>query len=133
MTARMFGVLCAASLVFCAACDGIGNKDEDEDNPVVTVSYDVGTIVGFNGKDYLVTKNSEASDVVRAMVNTDRGQYYLNENASAYRDTLLASYGVTNYVELFDIEEDKATNSSNQAVLYDTFMILCGGRLRPDC
>ena len=128
MTARMFGVLCAASLVFCAACDGIGNKDEDEDDPVVTVSYDVGTIVEFNGKDYLVTKNSEASDVVRAMVNTDRGQYYLNENASAYRDTLLASYGVINYVELFDIEEDKATNSSNQAVLYDTFMILCSGK-----
>ncbi|MDE7227816.1 MAG: hypothetical protein K2N31_05820 [Treponemataceae bacterium] len=130
MTAKLFGVLCAASLVFCAACDGIGNKAEDndkKDDTVVTVSYDVGTIVEFNGKDYLVTKNSEATDVARAMVNTDRGQYYLNENASAYRDTLLASYGVTNYVELFDIAEDKSTNSSNQAVLYDTFMILCGG------
>lgn len=141
MTAKMFGVLCAASLVFCAACNNMvivpggvndngskpavgdeGDKDNDE------VTYDVGTIVEFNGKDYLVTKNTEATDETRAMVNTAKGQYYLNENASVFRETLLARYGVTNYVELFDIAEDKAMNSSNQAQLYDTFMILRSGK-----
>ena len=131
MTARMFGVLCAASLVFCAACDGIGNKDEDEDNPVVTVSYDVGTIVGFNGKDYLVTKNSEGAVTTEltAVQTTDLGTYYPNERADAYRKKLLADYGVTAYVELFDITEGKEISpSSGDSALYDTYIILHGGK-----
>ncbi|MDE5614261.1 MAG: hypothetical protein K2I74_06395 [Treponemataceae bacterium] len=131
MTARMFGVLCAASLVFCAACDGIGNKDEDEDNPVVTVSYDVGKIVTFMERQYLVTKNSEGAVTTEltAVQATDLGTYYPNERADAYRKKLLADYGVTAYVELFDITEGKEISpSSGDSALYDTYIILHGGK-----
>ena len=125
MTARIFGVLCAASLVFCAACDGIGNKDEDEDNPVVTVSYDVGKIVTRSGKMYLVTKNSESADGVAAqgLVTTEQGTYYQNENATVYREKLLAGYGATAYVELFDLSSKKG-----DADLSDVYIILQGGK-----
>ena len=135
MTARMFGVLCAASLVFCAACDGIGNKDEDgdkdKDNPVVTVSYDVGMIVTFMERQYLVTKNCEGAVTTEltAVQATDLGTYYPNERADAYRKKLLADYGVTAYVELFDITEDKDVSpSSGDSVLNDTYMILHDGQ-----
>ncbi|MBD5426409.1 MAG: hypothetical protein HDR38_02490 [Treponema sp.] len=134
MTAKLFGVLCAASLVFCAACDGIGNKDEDEDkkdDTVVTVSYDVGTIVEFMERSYLVTKNCEdaVTTELTSVQTTDLGTYYPNERANAYRKKLLAEYGVTAYVELFDITEDKDVSpGSGDSVLNDTYMILHDGQ-----
>lgn len=144
MTAKLFGVLCAACLVFCAACNNMvivpggandngskpavgdeGDKDNDE------VTYDVGTIMEFNGKDYLVTKNSEGATTTEltTVQFTDLGTYYPNERADAYRKKLLADYGVTAYVELFDITEDKEVSpSSGDSALYDTYMILHGGK-----
>ncbi|MDE6350307.1 MAG: hypothetical protein K2K67_04835 [Treponemataceae bacterium] len=130
MTAKLFGVLCAASLVFCAACDGIGNKAEDEnddkeDNTVVAVSYDVGTIVTRSGKMYLVTKNSESADgvIAQGLVTSEQGSYYQNENAAAYREKLLAGCGATAYVELFDI-----TSKKGDTDLADIYIILQGGK-----
>ena len=147
MTARMFGVLCAASLVFCAACDGIGNKPEDEDgkdkdkteldndkdkddddkqdDTVTTVSYDVGSIVKFEGKDYLVIRNTEVGNTV-AEQSPSYG-YYPNKRADAYRDYLIEKYEVkAPYVLVFNTETTKSTTTD---VTYwdDEYRILRNG------
>ncbi|MDE7391778.1 MAG: hypothetical protein K2M90_04855, partial [Treponemataceae bacterium] len=119
MTARMFGVLCAASLVFCAACDGIGNKDEnenkdktelDKDKVEDSVTYDVGSTVTISGVKYLVIKNTEAGNTV-AEQSPSYG-YYPNKRADAYRDYLIEMYEVkAPYVLVFNTETTKSTTT----------------------
>ncbi|MDE5613618.1 MAG: hypothetical protein K2I74_03095 [Treponemataceae bacterium] len=144
MTARMFGVLCAASLVFCAACDGIGNKPEDENNDKDKdktelgdddggkkedeVSYDVGSIVKFEGKDYLVIRNTEAGNTVAEQ--SPAYHYYPNARADAYRDQLLAGllerHDVKKpYVIMFNTETTKTIPTTGSS-WDDEYLVLCG-------
>ncbi|MBD5426447.1 MAG: hypothetical protein HDR38_02685 [Treponema sp.] len=147
MTARMFGVLCAASLVFCAACDGIGikpsdetddegkdkteldkdddDKDDDGKQDDTTVSYDVGSIVKFEGKDYLVIKNTEAGNTVAEQ--SPVYHYYPNARADAYRDHLIEMYEVkAPYVLVFNTETTKST-TTNGTSWDDEYRILRNG------
>lgn len=132
MTARVFGVLCAASLVFCAACDNmgeslyryVGDKTEKHEDSS-TVTYDVGTIVEFNGKDYLVVKNTVAGSGNAGENATVK--YYPNTRADAYRDQLLAEQGMTEYVVLFDTTTTK-TFPTTATYWDDTYIILHDGK-----
>ena len=133
ITAKLFGVVCAVSLVFCAACDGIGNKaevgdDDDGKQDDTTVSYDVGSIVKFEGKDYLVIKNTEAGNTVATQSPTCR--YYPNERADAYRDQLLAGllerHDVKKpYVIMFNTETTKTIPTTGSS-WDDEYLVLCG-------
>ncbi|MDE6774113.1 MAG: hypothetical protein K2J14_05735 [Treponemataceae bacterium] len=140
MTAKLFGVVCAASLVFCAACDGIGNKAEDENDDKdkievgddddgkqddTTVSYDLGSIVKFEGKDYLVVKNTETGSTVAEQ--SPVYHYYPNARADAYRDHLIEMYEVkAPYVLVFNTETTKST-TTNVTSWDDEYLILRNG------
>ena len=134
MTARMFGVLCAASLVFCAACDGIGNKDEDEDKDKTeldkdkvedSVTYGVGSTVTISGVKYLVIKNTEAGSTVAEQ--SPVYHYYPNAWADAYREQLIKKYEVKEpYVLVFNTETTKST-TTNVTYWDDEYRILRNG------
>ncbi|MDE7139298.1 MAG: hypothetical protein K2O09_00830, partial [Treponemataceae bacterium] len=106
-------------LVFCAACDGIGNKDEnenkdktelDKDKVEDSVTYDVGSTVTISGVKYLVIKNTEAGNTV-AEQSPSYG-YYPNKRADAYRDYLIEMYEVkAPYVLVFNTETTKSTTT----------------------
>lgn len=145
ITTKLFGVLCAASLVFCAACDGIGDEDDDKDKNKTEldktelgnddgskkedeVSYAVGSIVKFEGKDYLVIKNTETGNAVATQSPTCR--YYPNERADAYRDQLLAGLLVRHdvqkpYVIMFNTETTKTIPTTGSS-WDDEYLVLCG-------
>ena len=120
---KTFGVLCAAALVLAAACN---NSDDGSSANGDSTTYAVGNIVTFEGKDYLVTKNTEtaARSAARAAVNSDTGLYYQNKQAAAYREQWLQTYGVTEYVELFDITTKRAETTKGQACLDDKYLVL---------
>lgn len=168
ITTRLFGVLCAASLVFCAACDSIGDEGDDKDKNKTeldkgddgkdkdkgeldndddgkdkdktelgnddgskkedTVSYAVGSIVKFEGKDYLVIKNTETGNAVATQSPTCH--YYPNERADAYRDQLLAGLLVRHdvqkpYVIMFNTETTKTIPTTGSS-WDDEYLVLCG-------
>lgn len=120
---KTFGVLCAAALVLAAACN---NGDDGSSANGDGTTYAVGNIVTFEGKNYLVTKNTETADrsTARASVNSDSGLYYQNEQAAAYREQWLQEHGVTEYVELFDITTKKAETTKGDANLSDKYFVL---------
>lgn len=120
---KTFGVLCAAALVLTAACN---NGDDGSSANGDGTTYAVGNIVTFKGKNYLVTKNTEtaARSAARASVNSDSGLYYQNKQAATYRERWLQTYGVTEYVELFDITTKRALTTKGQACLDDKYVVL---------
>ncbi|MDE6774184.1 MAG: hypothetical protein K2J14_06110 [Treponemataceae bacterium] len=120
---KTFGVLCAAALVLAAACN---NGDDGSSANGDGTTYAVGNIVTFEGKNYLVTKNTETAprSAARASVNSDSGLYYQNKQAAAYREQWLQAYGVTEYVELFDITTKRAETTKGQATLDDKYLVL---------
>ncbi|MDE6350515.1 MAG: hypothetical protein K2K67_05900 [Treponemataceae bacterium] len=132
MTARIFGVLCAASLVFCAACDGIGNKDEDEDKDKTeldkdkvedSVTYDVGSTVTISGVKYLVIKNTEAGNTVAEQ--SPVYHYYPNVRADAYREQLIKKHNMSEpYVLVFNTTTTKKDTASS---FDDEYRILRNG------
>lgn len=117
---KMFGGLCAAALVLAVACN------TSDDGTSGDATYAVGNIVKFEGQDYLVTKNTEtaARSAARASVNSDSGLYYQNEQAAAYRENWLREYGMTEYVELFNITKRKEESTKGLATLNDIYLIL---------
>lgn len=120
---KTFGVLCAAALVLAAACN---NGDDGSSANGDGTTYAVGNIVTFEGKNYLVTKNTETVDrsAARASVNSESGLYYQNKQAAAYREQWLQEHGVTEYVELFDITTKRAETTKGQATLDDKYLVL---------
>ena len=136
MTARIFGVLCAASLVFCAACDGIGNKPEDENNDEGknkteldkdkvedSVTYDVGSTVTISGVKYLVIKNTEAGNTVAEQ--SPVYHYYPNARADAYREQLIKKHNMSEpYVLVFNTTTTKKDTASS---FDDEYRILRNG------
>lgn len=123
MSMFVFGMLCAAVLVLTAACN---NGDDGTPAENTDTSYTVGNIVGFEGKQYLVTKNTEtaARSAARASVHSDSGLYYQNKQAAAYRERWLQEHGVTECIELFDITTRKAETTKGQAMLDEIYLVL---------
>lgn len=131
VTARMFGVLCAVGMVFCAACDGMENKDENETNHGNDAAvYEVGTIVTFEEKQYLVTKNTEVAGMGAkyGTVIVDGNTYYPHEKAAAYHAGLLQKKGVTEYVELYDLNPEQTEENVNAGRFEERYAILHGDR-----
>lgn len=131
VTARMFGVLCAVGMVFCAACDGMENKDENETNHGNDAAvYEVGTIVTFEEKQYLVTKNTEAAGMSAkyGTVIVGENTYYPHEKAAAYHAGLLQKKGVTEYVELYDLNPEQTEENVNAGRFEERYAILHGDR-----
>ena len=127
VTARMFGVLCAVGMVFCAACDNMENGgDGKTDDDVGAAVYEVGTIVTFEEKQYLVTKNTEVAGMSAkyGTVIVDGNTYYPHEKAATYHAGLLQKKGVTEYVELYDLATAKDESTGK---LDDRYTILQKG------
>lgn len=130
MTAKMFGVLCAVGMVFCAACDNMENgSDGKTDDDVGAAAYVVGTIVTFEEKQYLVTNNTEAAGMTAeyGTVIVDGNTYYPHEKAAAYHAGLLQKKGVTEYVELYDLDPEQTEENVNAGRFEERYAILHGG------
>lgn len=140
MTAKMFGALCAVGMVFCAACDNLGNtsggdesgKEKDDgmiDDGVATETYEVGTIVTFEDKQYLVTKNTEVAgmSVKYGTVSIGENTYYLNEKAAVYHAGLLQKKDVTEYVELYDLAPEQTEENVSAGRFEERYAILQKG------
>ncbi|MDE5614572.1 MAG: hypothetical protein K2I74_08015 [Treponemataceae bacterium] len=130
VTARMFGVLCAVGMVFCAACDGMGDGGDGKTDGNDAAVYEVGTIVTFEEKQYLVTKNTEAAGMSAkyGTVIVDGNTYYPHEKAAAYHAGLLQKKGVTEYVELYDLNPEQTEENVNAGRFEERYAILHGDR-----
>ncbi|MBD5426118.1 MAG: hypothetical protein HDR38_00965 [Treponema sp.] len=132
VTAKMFGVLCAVGMVFCAACDNMENGGDGQDgsNPAGGGSgnpdqgesdkeqYAVGNTIGDGS--YLVVKNTKTAGMV-AVASAECG-YYPNARADAYRDYLLEKHEVeTPYVIVFNT---KTTKDKTATTFDDEYLIL---------
>ena len=130
MTAKVFGVLCAVGMVFCAACDNMENgSDGKTDDDVAVAGYDVGTIVTFEEKQYLVTNNTEAAGMSAkyGTVSVGGNTYYPHEKAAAYHAGLLQKKGVTEYVELYDLDPEQTEENVSAGRFEERYAILHGG------
>ncbi|MDE6736102.1 MAG: hypothetical protein K2J50_01215, partial [Treponemataceae bacterium] len=94
-----------------------------KDDTVVTVSYDVGSIVKFEGKDYLVIRNTEAGNTVAEQ--SPAYHYYPNARADAYREQLIKKHNMSEpYVLVFNTTTTKDNTASS---LDDDYRILRNG------
>lgn len=120
-------VLLSALFVSCGT-----NDDDDSSSSGDSSGFTVGSEISFDGGKYLVLKNDFASSLSasanissRAVIKSDSGSYYQNENAEKLRRNKIESdYGISNYIELFKVTTRIDASKKGIASLEDVYLIL---------
>ena len=96
-----------------------------QDGGSLSVKYDVGTVVEFDGVQYLVIKNTETP--LLTVTKSPAHHYYPNAKADAYREHLIEKYEIDEpYVILFNTESVKTTPTT-ETVWPDEYLIMRSG------